>query len=280
VSHPYIRAVLEEVTKLQSRSKFRLSIEWLKVGSDQPTATDKQRLAWFLSSELPNYSLIAEQDEIALIDKWCEVKIQSIRFAKCLLAGLSEPDNPLLWELEAGFLTQGLHDSIWLHANFLMNLWELVSFKWDLFRPYFPGETPLSLFQVMFAEIVNGTFKKYLQPYYSRNNNEFRELFRLKTAESKGAFLTKEQAKRLAYLNRLHSAPQTIQPKIFELACEFGRRDRFIAAKIRAGDQLQAGISRINKDLAHQSRSLFASETYVRGARSNFIRHQRPLNNS
>lgn len=169
---------------LSGRIKYRFIVVWHSIQSSK-NVTGRQQLASFIS-DLPSATLL---DSVATPDQvlhWAEMKDCCIDIAKCLLAGHTQPDNPLLRGLEEDLINQWSHDSRIYSAMLYDNLFKIVTHRWktikrslDLSEWGCPFSTGTELVQEIIASEINEQFSNCLKPYYASTPYKMGQIYTL-----------------------------------------------------------------------------------------------------
>lgn len=240
------------------RDRFKI-VGWIvgqPVGSNSPEASDKEKIAKFIS-ELPNSSFVEDFTHLDQIYHWMEWKDTCIWISKCFMAGhRSSVDNPLLRSLEEGEIDQYYHDSCWLSVDLYENLWKLIHLKDRRIKAAFNKlgwgwsfESPRELLEEIIATEINGEFSNILKPRYERHVKELKKLAKLAHRSYKG-FLTQKDRTELSRLKEKHSQPNIWLTRLIDVSRLLAETDEFIRVRVGIHDEIMRGICKLQQDAA------------------------------
>lgn len=252
----HIVLFLRQDQLLRDRCKIEGWIVWESVGSNSPEASDKEKIAKFIS-ELPNASFLQDLIQLDQIYHWLQWKNECIWIAKCFLAGhRSSVDNPLLRSLEEGEIDQYYHDSCWLSVDLYENLWKLINLKNRRIKAAFNKlgwersfESPRQLLEEIIASEINGEFSNILKHRYEHHIKELKRLAKLAHRSYKG-FLCKKEAAELIRLKEKYSQPNVWLTRLIDVSRLLGEIDEFIRVRVAVHDEILRGICRLQQDAA------------------------------
>ena len=238
---------------LGNRCKLEGFVVWTPVGDDSPEASDRVRIANFIS-ELPNKSLIAEFTHLDQLYHWMSWKNNCISIAKCFLAGHKTPENPLLRALEEAEIDQYYHDQCWLTTDLYENLWKLLSLKEKRIKAAFKKQgwdfsCPRIVLEQILASEINGEFSVILKPHHEENAKELKKIAKLQHRAHKGFGLGTEENKELRRLTQKYSEePNILLDRLLRVAAALSKQDGFISTRLVVHRALMQGIARLKLD--------------------------------
>lgn len=233
---------------LRNRVKFEGLIVWTPVGDDSLEATDKVRIARFIS-ELPSRVLVEEFTTLDQVYRWMEWKDKCIWIAKCFLAGHKHLDNPLLRELEEGTIDKYYHDNVWLTVDLYENLWKLIHLKGKLVKAAFlkqgwdyPFKCSRELLEEIISSFIDGEFSNVLKSHYVEHAGEFRKIATLGRKNNKD-FLSTQERQRLTELTKKHSQPNVWLERLLAVGNALAEWDSFVQVRMNIHQEIMDGIA-------------------------------------
>lgn len=240
---------------LSDRIKCEGRITWTPVGDNSPSATEKLRIARFISN-LPNHAFVGDFTDLCQVYAWMEWKNGCIWKAKCFLAGHKHPDNPLLRELEEGIIDQYYHDSVWLTVNLYDNLWQLIHIQSRLIKTAFisqgwgyPFKSPRELLEEIISSTIDGEFFNTLKPLYIAHAGEFKEIAKLGRKNNKDSLSTPER-ERLTKLTQKHSQPNIWQERLLAVGNALAEKNRSVRVQMNVHREIMDRIAALQLDAA------------------------------
>ncbi|MGL5873585.1 MAG: hypothetical protein ACRC2R_14660 [Xenococcaceae cyanobacterium] len=191
-------------------ARIEYSPEFSAVPVSSPNAaTEKERLAFWLSIELP---LFPDHKTIQTIDhiwEWLHLKDWVIRIAK-IFSGM---DEPLTADLKTGAIDRLEHDLNWAQAKIFINLWELLSNKWQPIKQALdrygecPYNDPVDLFKQIIGTELTHKFSTCLKNHFNFSASETKKFNTLLRRQIKGGFLTQKEQLKLSQLHAKYCPP-------------------------------------------------------------------------
>ena len=176
-------------------AQLSYQVHWNPVGSISPDASDRERIASFIS-DLPNQDFwqgdLKTRD---LMREWMLWKDRAIDIAKCFLVGRNNSDNSLLSERKAGLLDEEMYKYIWCEADLYENLWQLIQLNEQQIKAAlekvkewsYPFASSCELVEEIIRTDFEGEFANCLKERYAYNPRKIRRIATLKRkAHSKG----------------------------------------------------------------------------------------------
>jgi len=268
---------------LRDRCKLDGYISWEPVGEDSPEASDRERIANFIS-ELPDESFVEESSHIHQLYAWMGWKNNCISIAKCFLVGRGSPENPLLRALEEGQIDQYYHDQCWLSVHLYENLWKLLSLKEKRIRAAFRKQewdfiSPRIVLEQILANEINGEFSVVLKPRHEENAKELKKLAKLQNQSHKGFGLKEadeEERKRL--VEKYSSQPKNIWlDRVLAIAATLAEKDALIRTHLEIHHAVIRGITKLELDAAckpHLKQHGQVSSTWRNGQKFSGLNHK------
>ncbi len=285
VHHTYqflnCRAVLFLEQKiLNGKCKYGAIVSWKPVGSDSQKASDKLRLARFLS-ELPDADFLNQITHFNQLCRWLQAKDYMLYVAKCWLAGSDgQPDNPLLRDLEEGKIEPFQNDQIWLSTRMYENLWNLVNLKWKPIKAKLkssqwgcPFTTGRELLEVIIKTEVDSEFSVCLKSFFEAKTHEINELFAL-SRKNLTTDLPPDHQKRLKQLRSKYATRIPWLERLIEVSRSIAKNDALTYTMLATHDVLLDGICKKQQDVfckpkLKQPESWINGKRYLRSRRSN-----------
>ena len=180
---------------LGARSQHSIEF-YFDVVSALDAATEREKLAYWLSTELPQFP---ENKTVVTPDQaryWVRHKDWMIYIAQIFCGHW---DNPVALDKEAGLLSQIEHDLIWSYAKLYLNLWELISLKWKplsiaIKRAWgCPFSSPQELFQEVVSTEINEEFRRCFERHYIMSCKEYKKFLSVERQAFRGGFLTQPE---------------------------------------------------------------------------------------
>ena len=176
------------IHKFGTIDKRSYRVHWTPVGSGSQDASDRERIARFISELPSNDFWQADLKTFDQIMEWFDWRDRAIDIAKCFLAGRDNPDNPLRKELKTGLIDEETYKDIRLDAELFENWWKLVqpneqAIKAELEKVKswgYPFNSSRELVEEMIREDLEGEFANCLKPYYAYNSRIMRLIAQLK----------------------------------------------------------------------------------------------------
>lgn len=259
VNHTYqylnCRAVLFLGQKiLNGKCKYDAIVSWKPVGSSSPKASDKLRLARFIS-ELPDADYLNQISHFDQLERWLHVKDYMLYVAKCLLAGSDEqPDNPLLRDLEEEKIEPFYHNRIWLSTRMYENLWSLVNLKWKQIKARLkrskwrcPFTTGRELMEEIIKTEVDSEFSVCLKSFFEDKPHEISELFAL-SRKNLTTDLPSDRQKQLKKLVGKYATPNPWLERLIEVSRGIAKNDVLIYNMLATHDAHLDGICKSQQD--------------------------------
>jgi hypothetical protein len=106
-------------------TKFEGNFYSESAGKNSTSATNKEKIAFYISN-LPSTDWTIDLN-FAQTCEWIIHRTLAIRIAKCFLDEVSQPDDPLIWELNEGTIDEYQLKYYRLLCNRLKNLWTLIT---------------------------------------------------------------------------------------------------------------------------------------------------------
>lgn len=235
------------VHKVKTIDEISFQVHWNKVGSDSQDASDRERIARFISNLPSQGSRKGGLRSLAHIQEWVIWKDHAIDIARYFLVGRGQSDDLPLKELKDGLIDKFSYDYLWTEVDVYENLWELLHQSgetigvvcrrnWD-----YPFKSNLELMQEIIREDLEGEFSLRLGRRYMYVSSQIGKIAKLKRKDCKGGLSNIEQ-KTLYRLIDQHSAFPTWLNRVLLVS-------EALAAK---------GDSTIQKHLATRSKNIDA----------------------
>ena len=232
---------------LGNRVKFHGWIVWEPVGDGSHSASEKMRLARFIS-DLPSSSLIQELNTLDQLIHWAMVKDYCILLAKLFVAGHgSIPDNPLQQAIDSE-INLRYYNTMLLSSNLYQNLWDLIVFKQRLLRAEFirqGWEFPFKPYRLFMEEIIrsdiDGEFSNVLKSCYVDKAQDYRWIAELGKKNLNGTLSSKER-EMLSNLTAKHTQPNEWLTRLITVA-ELLSYDRVIKTKLDIHNTIMNSIA-------------------------------------
>ena len=201
---PYCDIYLNEDNFLEP---FRM--EYTTVGSNSNTATDREKIAYYIAStpdvcQLYKYKIPITED---ILYQLTGCKNYAVMIAKCFF--FDKVNKPLAWDLEEGLIDEFERDLCLLNGEFYENLWKIISNKWKKIKPLmaktfddFSFNSELQLMKRIIDEhltepFINFTTAKYKE--YSPHRHKLMHKLSLKSIETE---LTDKEQKTLKKITK------------------------------------------------------------------------------
>lgn len=195
-------AIFIPVRNLGARTKYSLEFHFNTISSPN-AATEKERLAFWLSAEFPKFpdgKPLLSEDQIW---EWLHFKDWVIRIAK-IFSGM---DEPLTADLKTGEIDQLEHDLNWAQAKIFINLWELLSNKWQPIKEALarsgdiPHNEPVDLFKQIIGTELTHRFSICFKDHFNFSVSENKKFNTLLRRQIKGGFLTQKEQLEISKLH-------------------------------------------------------------------------------
>lgn len=241
----------ESLQSFKTFDKVYFQVFWDKVGTDSPTATDRERIARFISTLPDFFCVLEEKITIDTLEAWILAKDAAVRIARCFLAGRSQPDNPLLRDLEDGLIDQWLHDYKWLESDLYENLWKLISLRERLIKTAlakiwgYPFTSSRDLMQQIIQEDLEGEFCQIFKPRYSYKSGEIQKIAKLKRKFHRDELSDAEQKQMWQLIDRHAPYPMWYDRVISVCQSLAVRGDVFIQTRLRIHGEILDGICKM-----------------------------------
>jgi|GEM_PF-2658729 len=240
----------------QNGNEFATEI--MAVGKCDSTSTDREQIAYFISAYLPSRDYLASIETNHQAHEWVEAKDHWVRVASCFL---EEIDNPILWDLAEGLITQENHDLILLIAQYYDTLWNLLHNRWELIKECLQVissrifNNPRELLQEILSEDADRAYLNCLKPYYQQNVRELRILFTLQRKVLREEPLSKAEVIKFTELTNKYTHNNLWLERTMAI-CQIGARlDPFIEVQIRIVDAIIEGSLKIQQGVMCKSSS-------------------------
>lgn len=233
---------------LGNKVKFCGWVVWKPVGGDGHNASEKMKLARFIS-ELPSSSFIPELKTLDQLIHWVMVKDCCILLAKLFIAGYGDiPDNPLQPIIDSGEISLRYYNTMILSSNLYHNLWELIVFKQRLLKTNFihqgwgfPFKPDRLLMEEIIRSDVDGEFANVLKSRYVAKAQDYRQIAELGKKNLDGT-LSCDQRDLLSNLANKHSQPNEWLNRLIAVA-ESLSHDRVIKTKLDIHNTIMNSIA-------------------------------------
>jgi hypothetical protein len=233
---------------LGNRVKFCGWVVWEPVGDNSPGASEKMKLARFIS-ELPSCSFIQELKTLDQLIHWVMVKDYCILLAKLFIAGCGAvPDNPLQPIIDSGEISLRYYNTMVLSSDLYRNLWELIVFKQRSIKAQFVHQEwgfPFKPYRLLMEEIiradVDGEFANVLKQRYVDKAQDHRIIAELGKKNLNGTLSCKERDS-LSNLTARHSQPNEWLNRLIAVA-ESLSHDRVIRTKLDIYNKIMNAIA-------------------------------------
>jgi hypothetical protein len=180
--------------KFETIDERSYRVHWTSVGSGSQDASDRDRIAKFIS-ELPSNGFW--QGDLKTFDQimeWLGWRDRAIDIANYFSAGRGNSDNSLLKELKAGLIDEETYQDIRLDAALFDNWWKLVHLNEQTIKAElekvkswgYPFNSSRELVEEMIREDLEGEFVNCLKPYYAYNSRIMRLIAQLKRKHCRG----------------------------------------------------------------------------------------------
>lgn len=226
----YCRWVFDE-------TKPKGSFHCESVGKNSPSATDKERIAFYISS-LPSDDWTIDIN-FAQVCEWIIHRTWAIRIAKCFLAGYNQRDNTLDCELNEGRIDEYQRDLTWLVSDKYENLWKLITRKEKKIKTALikTGEYPFTdsceLFQEIIKALIESNFLKCFQRNYINRPREIKSLTNLSRHQLNGKDLSQIQEEKLNNLTKKYRPQNPWYERLIQVSTNLAESDDIIRAHMQ-----------------------------------------------
>lgn len=241
----------ESLQSFKTFDKVYIRVFWDTVGNDSPTATDRERIARFISTLPDFFRVLEEKITIDTLQAWIVAKDAAVQIARCFLAGRSQPDNPLLRDLEDGLIDQYLHDYWWLESDLYENLWKLVSLRERKIKAVlakiwgYPFTSSRDLMQQIIQEDLEGEFCQIFKPRYSYKSSEIQKIAKLKRKLHRNELSDTEQKQMWHLIDRHAPYPMWCDRVVSVCKSSVVRGDTFIQTRMRIHGEIIDGLCKM-----------------------------------
>lgn len=191
-------------------------VHWHFVGSDSADASDRERIAWFISDLPGQYFWQGYLKTMDLMMEWTWWKDRAIDIAKCFLVGRNNSDNPLLNERKAGLLDEEMYKYIRYEADLYENLWQLIQLNEQPIKAElekvkrwgYPFASSRELVEEIIRADLDGEFSNCLKERYIYNPRINRKIATLKRKDHREGLSEAERQELLTLIEQ--NAPYPI----------------------------------------------------------------------
>lgn len=200
------RARLTPIRGVEDYLDFEISCP--AIGRCDPTATDRERIA-YLVSRVPSSDLLKLPTDKQL-QVFLDARFQGALIALCLLGGHQVgdfliPSNPIAEMLRNGEICQWMHDYIWMNARLYDAVWALISIKEPLISEALGSlwEGKFAFFERLVKQNVDGQISRFFQAFFHDSPAQRKKWAKLQRKKMQTGFLdAKEEAKLQALFSK------------------------------------------------------------------------------
>jgi hypothetical protein len=180
---------------------FRM--EYTTVGSNSNTATDREKIAYYISStpdvyQLDKYKIPITED---ILYQLADCRNYAVRIAKCFF--FDKVNKPLERDLEEGLIDEFERDLSLLNGEFYENIWKIISNKWKKIKPLmaktfddFSFNSELQLMERIIDEHLTEPFINFTTAGYKEYSpHRHKTMWKLRLKSTKEELTDKEQKK-------------------------------------------------------------------------------------
>jgi hypothetical protein len=245
--------------KLEARERINCSFGWRPVGN--PTGTEKEQIAYYLSNELPNENFHSEISTLEQAEYWVGAKQWAILTAHAFL------DTPLISRIKDVASGRDL-DYIHLSGKYYQNLWDLLKMRWKKISPKLSlingqkVENELELMKLIIAAEIDGRFAICLEGQHQINYKESKELATLSYQSRRRTLLPKEH-QRVEKMKQKSVSPNPALDQLMAACRDLALTDSLILTHLRIHAAIRDGLGRLIQNDVTQGRA--TSYTWIDG---------------